>query len=148
MTVLDNKEDAIKLVNLILPELKVVLARQRRDYGLSEDFPAEFPVFEQAAQVDYTPVHNSAMERQCGMVDYRLKKLQTLEAVSRSRILGKARGLREGKVTKFRTFKKEVETKRLLELQSKEKIRLKFAVGADEKQVVDQTKEREKIEHA
>ena len=143
---IENKDDAIKLTNLILPELKVVLARQRRDYGLSEDFPAEFPVFDQAANVDDTPVHNLAMERQCGMVDYRLKKLQTLEAVSRSMILGRAKDLREGKESKFRSFKKEVEAKRMLELKWQESMKQKFASGADEKQVVAQAKERKRLD--
>ena len=60
---LDHKDDAKKLTNLILPELKVVLVRQRWDYGLSEEFPAEYPIFDQAANVDDTPVYNLAMER-------------------------------------------------------------------------------------
>ena len=34
-TFLDHIENTIKRTNLILPEWKVVLARQRRDYGLS-----------------------------------------------------------------------------------------------------------------
>ena len=101
---LDHKDDAKKLTNLILPELKVVLVRQRRDYGLIEEFPAEYPVFDQAANVDDTPVHNLAMERQCGLVDYRLKKMQTLQAVNWSMILEKATDLREGKVSQFRGF--------------------------------------------
>ena len=142
----EHKDDAVKLVNLILPELKVVLARQRRDYGLSEDFPAEFPVFDQAPKIDDTPVHNLAMERQCGLVDYRLKKLQTLSAVSRSMILGRAKDLREGKVSKFRTFKKEVEAKRKLELEWQKNMKEKFAAGADEKQIVAQTKERKRLD--
>ena len=145
-TVLEHKDDAVKLVNLILPEMKQVLARQRRDYGLSEEFPAEFPVFEQAAKIDDTPVHNLAMERQCGLVDYRLKKLQTLQAVSRSMILGKAKDLREGKESNFRTFKKEVEAKRMLELKWQENMKEKFATGADEKQIVAQNKERKRLD--
>ena len=145
-TASEHKDDAVKLVNLILPEMKEVLARQRRDYGLSADFPAEYPVFDQATNIDDTPVHNLAMERQCGLVDYRLKKLQTLQAVSRSMILGKAEDLRQGKVSKFRTFKKEVEAKRMLELQWQEKMKAKFATGADEKQIVAQAKERKRLD--
>ena len=61
----ENMDDAIKLANLILAEMKEVLARQRRDYGISEDYPEEYPVFDQARNVDDTPVHNLAMERQC-----------------------------------------------------------------------------------
>ena len=43
--------------------VQTVLARQRRDYG------------KQAFKIDETPMHNIGMETQCGMVDYRLKKL-------------------------------------------------------------------------
>ena len=75
---MEHSEDVVKLANLFLPELRVVLARQRRDYGISDDYPAQFPVEEQARNVDDTPVHNLGMERQCATVDQRLKKLQTV----------------------------------------------------------------------
>ena len=65
----------ISLANLCLPELRTVLARQRRDYGISEDFPAQYPVEQQAANIDEAPVHNVVAETICGMVDYRLKKI-------------------------------------------------------------------------
>ena len=146
LTATDNMDDAIKLANLVLAEMKEVLARQRRDYGISEDYPEEFPVFDQAANIDDTPVHNLAMERQCGLVDYRLKKLQNLATVSRSMILGRTKDLREGKESKFRTYKKEVEEKRRLEIEWQQKMKDKFSAGADEKQVVAQTKERKRLD--
>ena len=124
----------------------MVLVRQRRDYGLSEEFPAEYPVFDQSANVDDTPLYNLAMERQCGLVDYRLKKMQTVQAVSRSMILEKATDLREGKVSQFRGFKKQVEAKRKIELRWQESMKEKFAQGADEKQVVAQSKERKRLD--
>ena len=34
---MENIDDCIMLVNFIMPELRTVLGRQRRDYGLSED---------------------------------------------------------------------------------------------------------------
>ena len=38
-------EDAVGLVNLMLPKLREVLGRQRRDYCLDEEaFPAQYPV--------------------------------------------------------------------------------------------------------
>ena len=95
-------DDALTLLYICLPELQTVLAQQWRDYGLSEDFPAEYPVFQQAKNIDDTPVNNLAMERQS--VDYRLRKLQTLTAVSRSVILGRAKELQGGKESNFRSF--------------------------------------------
>lgn len=81
----EHKEEVVKVMNLFLPELKTVLARQRKDYGIDEErFPTQYPVEKQAANLDDTPVHNIGMERQCGLVDHRLHKLQSLEAVSRS----------------------------------------------------------------
>ena len=53
------------------------MARQRRDYGISDDFPAQYPVAEQALEVDDTPVNNLAMERMLGTADYRLPKMKT-----------------------------------------------------------------------
>ena len=47
--------ECITLCNFILPELKVVLGRQRRDYGISKEFPAQYPVEKQASKVDETP---------------------------------------------------------------------------------------------
>ena len=82
------------------------------------------------------------MERQCGLVDYRLRKLQPLSAVSRSLILSRAKDLRDGKESKFRSFKSEEEAKRRLELEWQAKMKEKFAAGAEEKQIVAQTKER------
>ena len=43
--------------------MRVVLPRQRRDYGIGEDFPATYPVDDQAPNVGDTPVNNLAMER-------------------------------------------------------------------------------------
>ena len=37
--VADNIGDAVSLLQICLPELQTVLARQRRDYGLSEEYP-------------------------------------------------------------------------------------------------------------
>ena len=101
------------MTNLMLPHLQIVLARQRRDYSSDEEaFPMDYPLSEQASNVDETPVHNIGMERQCGKVDYRLKKYGSLNAVSRSLILQKTKDLRDGKAPSFRTFKEAAEAKR------------------------------------
>ena len=142
----ENISDCVSLLNLCLPELRTVLARQRRDYGLSQEYPAEFPVFDQCSNIDDTPVNNIAMERQCGTVDYRLQKLRTLQAVSRSMILAKAAELRDGKESQFRSFKVEVEKKRQLEIEWQKRTQEKFAAGANEKQVVAQAKERKRLD--
>ena len=130
----DNADEVIKLTNLMLPELKTVLARQRRDYGLDqENFPAQFPVENQATNLDDTPVHNIGMERFHGLVDYRLKKMGTLSSVSHSKILGKSETLRNQiEQPSFRSFKEAVQAK--------------FASGADEKQVQAQLKERKRLD--
>ena len=105
------KEHCVKLANFIMPELRTVLARQRRDYGISEEFKAEFPVEKQASNPDDTRVNNISMERNLGTVDYRLQKLRTLEAVSRSVILDKTKELREKSTESFRSYRKETEKK-------------------------------------
>ena len=41
------------MINLMLPHLQKVLARQRRDYGIDEEsFPQQYPVKEQATNID------------------------------------------------------------------------------------------------
>ena len=129
-------EDAVKLVNLMLPQLRQVLGRQRRDYCLDEEaFPPQYPVEEQAESVDDCPVTNLEMERFCGVVDYRQKKLRKLRAVSRSMILGKAKVLEEGEQSSFRSFKQETLARRELELKWTEKMKEKLKKGADLKQI-------------
>lgn len=130
-----------------MPELRTVLARQRRDYGISEEFPAQYPVEEQAANIDEAPVHNLDAERNFGKVDYRLKKIQSLAAVSRSLILQRARDLRENKDTRaFRTFKKEAEAKREVELTWSGKMKEKMKHGYSEKQILGQIKEKKRLD--
>ena len=139
-------EDAVKLANMMLPELRTVLGRQRRDYGLDQDrFPAEFPVELQADNVDDCPVTNLDMERSCGLVDYRVKKLKTVKAVSRSMILGKTQE-KEGEVSSFRSFKKETQARRELDLQWSEQMKVKFQASADLKQINSLSAERKRLQ--
>ena len=60
-------------------EFNVVLARQRRDYGLSTESPAQYPIEQQTANIDDTPVTNKTMERLCDRVNHRLHKLKALK---------------------------------------------------------------------
>ncbi|KAK5923233.1 hypothetical protein CgunFtcFv8_000222 [Champsocephalus gunnari] len=106
----------------------------------------DYPVSEQASNIDDTPVHNIGMERQCGEVDYRLKKLGTLNAVSRSIILQKSQELRDGQIPSFRGFKAAAQAKREVELNWSELMKAKFESGADQKQEMAQRKERKRLD--
>lgn len=143
----EHKSDVVKLANFILPELRTVLARQRKDYGLSDEFPEEYPVNEQASNVDDTPVHNLAMERQNATADYRLHKLKSLASVGRSMVLQRTTELRDGSgsTRTFRSFKEEMNRRREVELRWSKKMEEKFAAGANEKQVVAQNQERKRL---
>jgi hypothetical protein len=60
-----HKDKVAKLTNLMLPHLQIVLARQRMDYGIDEEASStEYPLGEQAADIDATPMHNIGMDRQ------------------------------------------------------------------------------------
>ena len=86
------------------------------------------------------------MERFCGLVDYRLKKMGTLSSVSRSMILGKSESLRsQDNQPSIRTFKEAVQAKKNVELRWNEGLREKFSAGADEKQVLAQQKEEKRL---
>ena len=141
-----HMEDCIDLVNICFPGMQTVLARQRRDYGISEEFPAEYPVFDQCQNPDDTPVNNIAMERQCGTVDHRLHKLRELSAVSRSMTLAHSEEVRGGKESSFRSYKEQVIAVKKLTMEWKENIKEKLAKGADMKHVVAQTKERKRLD--
>ena len=92
------QEEVVMVANLTMEEARIVLARQRRDYKIDEEqFPAQYPVMEQATNIDDTPVNNVVCERTCGKVDYRLQKLKILEVESRSIILQKTQSMRDNK---------------------------------------------------
>ena len=144
---LEHEEDTILLLNMMLPGLATTLARQRRDYGLDDTFPAEFPVEEQASRVDDTPVHNLDMERLMGRTDHRLHKLQRLSAASRSIILRRTKALREASSgPSFRSYKEIAEKKREKELEWNKRQESKFRGEAIKKQQVAISQERNRIQ--
>ena len=140
----EQMEDVLLLVNHMRPELAKTLARQRKDYGLDTvNFPAQYPVEQQASSIDDTPTNNMDMERLMGLTDQRLKKLQTLPAVSRSIILRKTRVLREArKDSSFRNFRQQVEAKREKEVEWNRKMTAKLKDDYERKQEVALIQER------
>ena len=143
----EHLADVVMLINLMLPKLGETLARQRRDYGLDEEkFPAEFPVELQASNVDDTPTNNMDMERLMGKTDQRLQKLQTLPAASRSIILHRTQKLRDASCDKsYRSYRKQVELKRELEINWNKNMAVKFSDDAEKKKEVAIGKERKRI---
>jgi hypothetical protein len=94
-------------------------------------------VEDQASNIDDTPTNNMDMERLMGKTDYRLQKLQTLSAASRSIVLQKTKVLRKASQdSNFRDFRKQVKIKREKELEWNEKQREKFRDDAERKQEV------------
>ena len=139
-------EEGISLVNFMLPKLRQVLGRQRRDYCLDQTaFPAQFPVEQQAENIDDCPVTNLEMERFCGKVDYRQNKLKKLTAISRSIILGKVKSA-DGEETNFRNFKQQTLARRELQLKWSDKMKEKFKAGADLKQISALQKEKKRLD--
>ena len=75
---------ALKIGNLLLPQLQTTIARQRRDYDLSDEFPPEFPISELTdAQRENAPVNTMKMKQTCGLVAHRSKKNKSVECTSR-----------------------------------------------------------------
>ena len=113
----EYKKEVVKLAGLMLPELREVLARQRRDYGIDEElFPPQFPVEQQADNIEDAPTHNMAGERDHGFIDYRLHKSAKLSAVSRQHILQWCKDFRKGATSNFRSYRQAAKDKRELEL--------------------------------
>ena len=89
-------DEAVKLANYLQPDLAKTLARQRRDYGISEEFQAEFPVEDLSDHAaENAPVHNLGMENFCGLVGHRTAKNRNLEATSRLIIIQGTKALRD-----------------------------------------------------
>jgi hypothetical protein len=143
----EHAEDVVMLVNHTLPELAITLARQRRDYDLdTSSFPAQYPVQEQARNIDNTPTNNMDMEWLMGLTDQRLKKLQSLSAASRSIILRKTRALRESREkSNFRSFRQQVEDKREKEVEWNAKMAEKMKDETMKKQETALGQERKRL---
>ena len=136
------------MTDLTLAECSIVLARQRRDYGIDQDlFAPQYPVFDQAPNIDDTPVNNIACERTCGKVDYRLHKLKNLEAVSRSIILQNTQQQRDECPSNFRSFKEELAKVKELKLSWSLKMQEKQKMGSDEKQELAKKKEEKRLDN-
>lgn len=142
----EHKDEVIKLASVMLPHLRTVLARQRRDYGIDEKkFPAQYPVEEQAHNIDQTPVHNLAAERACGKIDYRLHKVQHLASVSRQLILQRCKELRDGLTPSFRGYRDAAQAKREVELSWTKSMKEKMKNGSDEKREKALQEERKRL---
>ena len=79
-------EDCINFVNFIRPELADLLVQQLNDYGIV-DGPREFPIEEQADDIDEIPIHNFAMENYCGKDAQLIEKYGTVDGASRSKLI-------------------------------------------------------------
>ena len=140
------KVEVMKLVKLMTPELREVLARQRRDYGIDEEkFSAQYPVELQALNIEDTPTHNMAGERDHGWIDFRLHKSAKLSAVSRQHILQRCKEIRSGSTSSFRSFKKAAKDKRELELFWSETMKERMKKGSDERRETALIQERKKL---
>ena len=122
------------------------MARQRRDYNLSDEFEAEYPVEQQASNSDDTPVHNIGMERMCGLVGHRAQKPRQLEAVGRSIILDARGKLRKDNKESFRSFRKQAEDMHKLKLQWSEKMKERIKAKIETKQAVALSKEEKRLD--
>ena len=106
---IEHLDEAVKLANFLQGDLATTLARLRRDYGVSEEFEAEFPVENLGDNAaENAPVHNLAMENFCGLVGHRTAKSRNLESTSRSIIIQGTKDLREKFGDNFRDYSQAV----------------------------------------
>ena len=81
-----HMDDCIKLANFVLPMIKnTVISQRGSEYGFCSK-PSDFPVLEQAKNIDDVPQNNLHMESYCGRVAAYAEKLGTLESASRAMI--------------------------------------------------------------
>ena len=90
--------DCIILAQKILPKFAESIVRQQvAAYGIGagNDHAAIYRQITDGGNINDTPTNNLEQERQCGDVDYRLKKKGSLNAVSRDIILNQTTHLRK-----------------------------------------------------
>ena len=82
-----------------------------------------------------------------GKADQRVKKMQTLNSTSRSIVLQSTKKLRDnhGALNTFRSFHKQVEARKQLELEWNKKQEGKFKTDSERKQEVSLVKERKRL---
>lgn len=142
----EYQTEVVKLAGLMVPELREVLARQRRDYGIDEErFPPQFPVEQQAANIEDAPTHNMAGERDHGWIDYRLHKSAKLSAVSRQHILQRCKEFRDGTTSSFRSYRQAAKDKHDLELFWTDQMKQKMRQGSDSKREMAIIQEQKKL---
>ena len=107
--------DCITLAQKILPKFAESIVRQRgAAYGIgaANNHVAIYRQITDGGNINDTPTNNLEQERQCGDVDYRLKKKGSLNAVSRDIILNQTAHLRkenpEADFTKIKPSKSEI----------------------------------------
>ena len=116
--IVEHLDEAVKLANYLQPDLAKTLARQRRDYGISEEFQAEFPVEDLSDHAaENAPVHNLGMENFCGLVGHRTAKNRNLEATSRAIIIQGTKALRDKFGDGFRDYRQAVKRVKGIKLE-------------------------------
>ena len=118
----NHLDEAVKLANFFQPDLAETLARQRKDYGLSDEFEAEFPIenLDDHATKN-APVNNMSMESCCGLVAHRTPKNRHLEASSRAIIINGTKELRQKFGDNFKGYSQASKRVKEIKMQWKKK---------------------------
>ena len=131
----ENIDDCVKLANFILPSIKKTIISQRGgEYGFGGE-TSEFPVEEQARNIDDVPHHNLQMESYCGRAASLVNKLGTLEAASRSMIFHGTENLtNEFENKSLGSFRKRLELVKSVKLEWSERQKQLLENGLSQKQ--------------
>ena len=118
----NHLDEAVKLANLFQPDLAETLARQRKDYGLSDEFEAEFPIENlDDHAVKNAPVNNIGKESFCGLAAHRTLKNRHLEASSRAIIINGTKELRQNFGDNFKGYSQAVKRVKEIKMQWQKK---------------------------
>ena len=113
-----HMDDCLKLANFVLPMIKNTIISQRgSEYGFSSE-PSDFPILEQAKNIDDVPENNLHMESYCGRVAAYVDKLGTLESASRAMIFHGTETLASECVSKpLRSFRDKLEVVKSVKME-------------------------------
>ena len=94
---------------------------------------SQFPVTQQAANIDEVPVHNLSMESYCGADAVYIEKLGTVEAASKRKLLKGTQHLVKDTAEPLSAFRPQLKQVNQLKIKFKDRQNELHEAGLDEK---------------
>ena len=114
------------------PAVQQLISRQRADYGFSET-TSQFPVTQQAANIDEVPAHNLPMESYSGADAVYIANLGAVEAASKRKLFKGTQHLVKDTAEPLSAFRPQLKQVNQLKIKFKDRQNELHEAGLDEK---------------